>query len=176
MRRKHLIALAAVALGLLMWAPAASAESNELATARAATARYHRLDTALAAGHTGVVADTAGNTCIEEPGMGAMGIHYANGALFADPAIDAANPEVLVYEPEANGQLRLVALEYVVLKDAWDATHNAPPSLFGQTFNFTGTPNRFGLPPYYSLHAWIWKHNPAGMFEMWNPEVSCAAA
>ena len=86
MRRKHLIALAVVALGLLTWAAGANAESNELATARAATAGYHQLDTALAAGHTGVVADTAGNTCIEEPGMGTMGIHYANGALFADPA------------------------------------------------------------------------------------------
>jgi hypothetical protein len=23
------------------------------------------------------------------------------------------------------------------------------------------------------LHAWIWQNNPAGMFEDWNPTVSC---
>ena len=85
-------------------------------------------------------------------------------------------PELLLYEPEKNGQLRLVGLEYVVLKSAWDATHSSPPSLFGQQFNFTDAPNRYGLPPFYSLHAWIWKNNPAGMFAMWNPDVSCANA
>jgi hypothetical protein len=79
-------------------------------------------------------------------------------------------------EPKRNGKLRLVALEYVVVKAAWDATHSPPPSLFGQTFNFSGAGNRYGLPPFYSLHAWIWKHNPAGMFEPFNPNVSCAAA
>ena len=36
--------------------------------------------------------------------------------------------------------------------------------------------NRFGLPAFYSLHAWIWKHNPSGTFSMWNPNVSCALA
>jgi hypothetical protein len=50
--------------------------------------------------------------------------------------------------------------------------------LFDQEFMVTPHPNRFGLPAFYSLHAWIWKHNPAedGMFAMWNPDVSCAAA
>ena len=80
-----------------------------------------------------------------------------------------------MYEPEANGRLRLVALEYVVLQSDWDAKHASPPTLFGQAFNFTPSGNRYGLPPFYSLHAWIWKHNPSGMFSMWNPEVSCPA-
>ena len=105
-----------------------------------------------------------------------MGIHYVNGGLVGDPAVDAQKPEALVYEPEQNGRLRLVALEYVVIKSAWDATHSSPPSLFGQTFNLTLSPNRFGLPAFYSLHAWIWKHNPAGMFSPWNPDVTCANA
>jgi hypothetical protein len=56
------------------------------------------------------------------------------------------------------------------------ATHSSPPSLFGQTFNFTPAPNRYGLPAFYSLHAWIWKNNPEGMFAMWNPDISCANA
>ena len=64
----------------------------------------------------------------------------------------------------------------MVFKADWDRKHSSPPSLFGQTFNFTPSPNRYGLPPFYSLHAWIWKHNPSGMFAPWNPNVSCANA
>jgi hypothetical protein len=48
------------------------------------------------------------------------------------------------------------------------------PSLFGEPFEATGADNRYGLPPYYSLHAWIWKNNPSGMFKDWNPKVTCA--
>ena len=69
-----------------------------------------------------------------------------------------------------------MALEYVVLQAAWDATHSAPPALFGEQFMLNSEGNRFGLPAFYALHAWIWKHNPSGMFNPWNPRVSCAAA
>jgi hypothetical protein len=105
-----------------------------------------------------------------------MGIHFVNGDLVGNPAVNAGKPEALVYAPQKNGRLQLAALEYVVIKDAWDATHSAPPSLFGRTFNLTLSPNRFGLPSFYSLHAWIWKTNPAGMFVPWNPKVSCAGS
>jgi hypothetical protein len=105
-----------------------------------------------------------------------MGIHYVNGALVGDPAENAATPEALVYEPQPNGRLRLVAVEYVVLQSAWDAGHASPPSLFGQQFTLTPAGNRYGLPPFYELHAWLWKHNPRGMFDDWNSNVSCDAA
>jgi hypothetical protein len=179
MNIKRLVAISAIAFAMLGGASAAAAQGSpgqhDLAAARAATAKFHTLATANHAGY-GLLTDAAGIACIEEPGMGAMGIHYANSALVGDPSIDAATPEAVVYEPGKDGKLRLVALEYVVIADAWNATHAAPPTLFGQTFNFTPSPNRFGLPPYYSLHAWVWKHNPAGMFEMWNPSVVCPAA
>ena len=80
----------------------------------------------------------------------------------------------------------LAALEYVVIQGDWNAhqippatlsveTHEsiAPPMLFGHEFNFTDAPNRYGLPPFYSLHVWLWKNNPAGTLEMWNPNVNC---
>jgi hypothetical protein len=54
-----------------------------------------------------------------------------------------------------------------------DAAHSSPPSLFGQTFGLVTIPNRYGLPPSYELHAWLWKPNPSGMFYEWNPSVSC---
>jgi hypothetical protein len=80
---------------------------------------------------------------------------------------------VLVYEPGRDGSMRLVALEYVVFKDAWDATHNHPPKLFGQRFHETPVGNRYDLPAFYALHAWVWQDNPDGMFEDWNPLVEC---
>jgi len=102
-----------------------------------------------------------------------MGVHYANGALVGAGVIDAARPQVLVYEPTANGRLRLVAVEYVVFQAAWDAAHSSPPALFGQEFMLTPDGNRYGLPAFYALHAWVWKPNPSGMFAMWNPRVDC---
>jgi hypothetical protein len=154
--------------------------------ARSATAKYHSLTVAKKAGYS-ILADTAGITCIADPQMGgAMGVHYVKSDLVKDPAIAATEPEALVYAPDRHGQLRLAALEYVVIKANWDANQvppasyvgsrdaQAPPMLFGHTFNFTDAPNRYGLPPFYSLHAWIWKQNPAGTFQMWNPSVHCA--
>jgi hypothetical protein len=71
----------------------------------------------------------------------------------------------------------LVAVECIVLQSAWEeAGHAAPPSLFSQQFEPVPEGNRYGLPPFYEPHAWIWKHNPSGMFSDWNPLVSCAAA
>jgi hypothetical protein len=106
------------------------------------------------------------------PEMGAMGVHYAKSALVGDGKLDVTTPEALVYAPEG-GKLRLAAVEYVVLEAAWNARHAGAPVLFGHRFNFTPAGNRFGLPAYYSLHAWLWKSNPAGKFSMWNPEVHC---
>jgi hypothetical protein len=146
-----------------------------LAIAAAATARYHRLETAQAAGY-GLLKDAAGISCIDNPGTGGMGVHYVKEALVGDPAIGAARPEALVYEPERNGRLRLVALEHVVLQAAWDAAHSAPPSLFGQQFSLVPAGNRYGLPAFYELHAWVGKHNPSGLFKDWNPRVHCPAA
>ena len=152
------------------------------APARSATAKYHSLSVAKKTGYS-ILADSAGITCIAEPQMGAMGVHYVNGDLVKNPSIDATHPEALVYAPDRHGGLHLAALEYVVIKSDWDASQPhvgvgardvaAPPMLFGHEFSFTDTPNRYGLPPFYSLHAWVWKDNPAGTFEMWNPSVTC---
>ena len=100
------------------------------------------------------------------------GVHYVNGTLVGTPAALLRHPEALVYAPE-RGHLRLAALEYVVLKSAWDQARQERASrLYGHRFNITYAPNRYGLPTFYSLHAWILKYNPAGMFAMWNPRRS----
>ena len=102
-----------------------------------------------------------------------MGFHYINGSLL-DDTISATHPEALVYAPNRDGQLRLVALEYVVFQDAWKAKHgNTMPRLFGQMFMATGSPNRYNIPAFFSLHVWLYKNNPSGLFAPFNPTVSC---
>ena len=192
MKRPRALALAFTSAVLLAsQAGTASAyDHHESATsltapASSATAKYHNLTVAKKAGYS-ILADTAGITCIAEPGMGAMGVHYVKGDLVKDPAINALHPEALVYAPDGHGGLHLAALEYVVIKSDWEASQTEPPSmgyptevapgppmLFGHEFNFTDAPNRYGLPPFYSLHVWLWKNNPAGTFTMWNPTVHC---
>ena len=174
--RTSLFVAVGLALALLAPAVSAGAKTSDASDARSGTAGFHRLDAAKAAGY-GLLTDAAGIACIDNPGVGGMGIHYANGNLVGNPSVNAATPEALVYEPQANGRLRLVAAEYVVLQSAWEAAGNSGvPTLFGQPFALTPSPNRFGLSAFYELHAWIWKHNPRGMVDDWNPDVGCAAA
>jgi hypothetical protein len=174
-RRGSQAVMAALLLALTLAVVAAAAGAvGSTDGARKATAKYDSLSTAKHHGYR-VLKDKNGITCIsmdDMPGMGAMGVHYVQGANVADGKIKAADPEALVYAPTAKG-LKLAALEYVVLKSAWDARHRTAPALFGHTFNFTPAGNRYGLPAFYSLHAWLWKDNPSGEFSMWNPSVSC---
>src|SRR4029450_5018250 len=95
------------------------------AAAGSAPAKYHNLDVAKMAGYS-ILADAAGITCIAEPGMGAMGVHYVNGELVKDPAIDATHPEALVYAPDAHGRLHLAAVEYGVIKSDLEASEPQP--------------------------------------------------
>jgi hypothetical protein len=165
----------AVAAGVLatgITAVAQASSSPGLGAVRSATARFHSIAVAEQHGY-GLLTDAKKIACIDMPGMGGMGVHWANSDLVADKQIEATHPEALVYAPTENGTLSLAAAEYVVLKADWDGAHPRPPSLFGHTFDVTGAPNRYGLPAFYSLHAWAWKQNPAGRFAMWNPNVVC---
>jgi hypothetical protein len=102
-----------------------------------------------------------------------MGMHFVNGALIGDDVIDPTHPEIVLYEPTADGRVRLTGADFLVLKDVWDAKHAGPPELMGQLFHLFDAPNRFGLPPFYTLHVWAWKENPNGTFVNWHPKVSC---
>lgn len=111
--------------------------------------------------------------CVTGPDRGAMGIHYVNGALL-NGTLDPRYPQALIYEP-SDGKLQLVGVEFIVDQATWDAAHNgAPPVLEGQSFQFVGFPNRYGVHAFYELHVWAWRSNPLGAYVDWNTKVTCA--
>jgi hypothetical protein len=181
MRTRYVLALVVPAILLPTGVAAAHGHHSRhhakhgLHDARKATAKFRKLAVAEAAGY-GLLKDAAGIACIDNPGVGGMGIHYVQGDLVGDDEVKATKPELLVYEPQPNGRMRLVALEYVVFQAAWDAHHHKAPRLFGEKFELVAAGNRYGLPPFYELHAWVWKHNPRGLFDDWNPRVTCPPA
>ena len=111
--------------------------------------------------------------CVSGSDEGAMGLHYVNGALVNSGVLDATRPQIVIYEPTPSGGLQLIGADYLVLADAWNAKHSGPPELMGQLFHLFESPNRFGLPAFYTLHVWAWKENPKGSFVNWHPNVSC---
>ena len=102
-----------------------------------------------------------------------MGLHYVNAALVNGGVLDATRPQIVIYEPMPGGGLKLIGADYLVIADAWHAKHAGPPELMGQFFHLFESPNRFGLPAFYTLHVWAWKDNPNGAFVNWHPNVSC---
>jgi len=164
------VILASLSVMLLAGAVGAFARGDELAAVRAATAKFHQLSAAERAGYGMFY------VCTDEPGKGAMGQHYVNGTLVGDALLDPAHPEAVIYEPQADGSSKLVGVEWVVFQDKWDADNEAAPKLFGKPLTLVKSPNRYGIPAFYQIHAWIWKHNPGGEFSDWNPTVSCRNA
>ena len=112
--------------------------------------------------------------CVSGPDSGAMGLHYVNDALVSNGIVDATRPQIVLYEAQPDGDLKLTGADYLVLASPWDAKHpGTPPELMGQFFHYFEAPNRFGLPAFYTLHVWAWKANPRGAFVNWHPHVSC---
>src|SRR4030095_14811599 len=167
-----LIVAVAVAVPSIAGLASAGSDHSLTAVTKSASGRVHDLFKAKHAGYA-ISPDAQGIACIDNQPVGGMGVHYVKGSLVGDTVLDPEHPEALVYAPNAAGHLKLAALEYIVFKAAWDAEHGSPPSLFGQEFNLTPSPNRFGLPAFYSLHAWVWEPNSSGLLQPWNPRVHC---
>ena len=183
---------------------AAPAVPPEIEAARMSNDKYSDVNIALAEGY---LQDPHG-LCVTSadvgapPELGSMGVHYINLAHLGselppgdgpppagfrltgtDATIDAARPEVLVYEPTAEGGYTLVALEYLVFEQAWkDAGNTAGPTLGGQAFAHmaddpdTPADEAHGFEPHYELHVWTHRDNPSGLFAEWNPNVTCPTA
>ena len=112
--------------------------------------------------------------CVSGDDFGAMGIHYVNDMLVGEGIVDVNRPQIVLYEAQPDGSVKLTGADYLVIASAWDEKHpGTTPFLMGQIFHYFPAPNRFGLPAFYTLHVWAWKENPKGAFVNWHPNVSC---
>ena len=140
---------------------AAVADSNPLtAQVRSANDRFKDVAVAVSEGYAPI-------PCASGADGGALGLHYVKASLIGE-SVDLKAPQAIMYEPASDGKMELIAVEYITTK--------GPASLGGQLFNFTGSPNRYGLPPFYELHVWAWKSNSRGAYADMNPAVSCEHA
>ena len=144
-----------------------AAPANLVQIVREATERFIDVNAATAAGYAPAFG------CVTGPDMGAMGVHYINGALVSGGTLNPNEPQALIYEPVGKA-MKLVGVEYITLAENWLTSHQqAPPVLEGQLLQYIGTPNRYGLPGLFELHVWAWRDNPHGAFVDWNTHVSC---
>lgn len=170
-------------------APLQPAELNAI---RAATEKYQDVKAALADGYVlpmemCVTAQMEGMPAQ----LGGMGLHYARMDLLQitgdKPRVngtgthtDFTKPAVLIYEPQADGSQKLVAIENLVWADAWHKAGNTKaPSFNGYEYYYmhdnpeTEADEAHGFAPHYELHFWLYRDNPSGMFAPFNPNVSC---
>lgn len=183
---------ASAALATLSACNGASAEPS-LADVRAAAEKYRDVRQAIADGYT------TDHKCVTAAmlGMpaelGAMGLHYVRRDLLGLPDkpagrvrgtgtyTDFRKPAMLVYEPQADGSLTLVAVENLVFASAWHDTagNKQPPSFHGRTYPLlrddpaTPVDEAHGWEPHYEQHLWVFRDNPNGAYSPFNPNVTC---
>lgn len=168
---RRLVSLVIVAMAVATSAGIVAARSDALTpeqqAVKAATARFHSVDQAVAAGYV------AASPCESSP-SGTMGIHYLNGPLVGDPTVDPLRPEVLLYLPDEKGKLRLVGVEYFKVDQDQDTTTDSDrPTVLGQPMEGPMAGHAPGMPIHYDLHFWLYASNPGGLFATWNQSIRC---
>lgn len=189
------IALAGIATAAIAGFSVTKPHAPSLNDLRAATAKYQDVDVALAEGY---VRDPH-NICLTADMMGqpaatgAMGIHFFRPDLLGIDATaprvdgtglhtDFTRPSVLIYAPQPDGRLKLVAIENLVFEKALRANGKDVPSFSGHRYNYmadnpaTPADEAHGFAPHYDLHIWLYEKNPAGDFASFNPTVKCPTA
>lgn len=183
---------AAAALTMLCGPAAAAARDPGLAAVKAAAAKYRDVKVAIAEGYTTDGKCTTAEMLGFPVSQGAMGLHYvrkdwigigppASGRVTGTGVhTDFLKPSMLVYEPQADGSLTLVAVENLVFQSAWQgAGHKGPPTFRGVPYVLlkddpaTKVDEAHNFEPHYELHAWVFRKNPLGMFKEFNPKVTC---
>lgn len=169
-------------------------QEPDLAAVRAATERFQDVKVALAEGYIrdpGNMCDTA-DMMGRPASLGAMGIHYFRPDLLGisgppDPKVngngthtDFRKPAILIYEPQADGSMKLVAIENLVFQKAWrEAGNEAPPTFQGVTWDrmeddpATSIDEAHMFEPHFDRHVWLYRANPNGVFAQFNPNVTC---
>lgn len=173
----------------------ALADEADLDAMRANVEKYKDINVALADGYI-----TPDNHCVSAAGeglpaeLGAMGIHYIHPAMLkitgTEPRVngestytDWSQPSILIYEPQADGSLELVAVENLVFEAAWHAAGmGGAPMLNGRAWDHmaddpnTAGDEAHGFMPHYDQHVWLFRENPMGVLMPFNPNVTCEHA
>ncbi|MBF9030515.1 hypothetical protein HKCCE3408_08915 [Rhodobacterales bacterium HKCCE3408] len=172
-----------------------AAEDVDLDAMRANVERYRDINVALADGYI-----TPDNHCVSAEGeglppeLGAMGVHYIHPAMLqitaTEPRVDGTStytdwtqPSILIYEPQADGSMELVAVENLVFEAAWEgAGLGDAPVLNGRTWDHmaddpnTAGDEAHGFMPHFDQHVWLFRENPMGILMPFNPNVTCEHA
>ena len=164
-----------------------------LAEVRQATERFRDVNAALREGyirHPENVCDTA-DMMGRPASQGAMGIHFFRpdllGLTTSSPRVngtgthtDFRRPSILIYEPQADGSLELVAVENLVFAAAWRAAgHTERPTFHGVPYDAmsddpkTTVDEAHKFEPHFDRHVWLYRENPNGVFTPFNPAVTC---
>ena len=190
-----------LSLGMAALVGPASAQSDAAANpeptldeVRTLAMRYQNVDTALADGYI----REPTNTCetAEHMGLpaavGGMGVHFFRPDLLGitgppNPRVDGTGthtdfrqPAILIYEPQADGSLELVAVENLVFMKAWEAAGNTAPPVFqnvpyNRMVDDPATPldEAHHFEAHYDLHVWLFRENPSGLYAQFNPAMTC---
>lgn len=191
---KRRFRLLALALAIAPAMAAADAGEPSLSEVRSATERFRDVDVALAEGYVRDPMDLCDTAEMmgRPKQLGAMGIHFFRPDLLgitAPPAprvdgtgthTDFLRPSILIYEPQADGRLELVAVENLVFEAAWNAAGNhLRPQYQGVPYDHmvddpdTDVDEAHMFEPHFDRHVWIYRDNPSGVFAQFNPDVTC---
>ncbi|MCG6884487.1 MAG: hypothetical protein LJE62_12105 [Silicimonas sp.] len=171
---------------------AASAADVDLDAMREAVSKYKDIEVAKAEGYI-----SPDNHCVSAAGeglpaeLGAMGIHYIRPDLLeiteTQPRVngnstytDWSLPSILIYEPQADGSMELVAVENLVFEASWEASDKTEELVLnGRGWDHMAddpaTPGdeAHGFMPHYDQHVWLFRENPMGDLMPFNPAVTC---
>lgn len=186
-----------IAAGLTLLVVAAAGQGEpDLAAVRKATERFRDVNVALQEGYIRDPFDLCDSADMmgRPASLGAMGVHYFRPDLLGvttppNPRVngtgthtDFLNPSILIYEPQPDGAMQLVAVENLTFEAAWKAAgHSRPPAFHGVPYDYMRDDPRTEkideahmFEPHYDRHVWIYRDNPTGMFAQFNPKVTCA--
>lgn len=187
MKRKLILTLTVAVLPTALWA-----KDVDLDQLRGVVTKYQDVNAALADGYI-----NPDNECVSAaaeglpPELGAMGIHFIHPELLqvtaTEPRVDGTSthtdwmrPSVLIYEPQADGSLELVAVENLVFEAAWEASGSTEDLVVnGRGWDHMAddptTPGdeAHGFAPHFDQHIWLLRENPMGTLMPFNPAVTC---
>ena len=186
------VLLAAIAFGQMAASGPADPVEPGLDAVRAATERFRDVEVALAEGYVAAAACETATHMGRPAARGAMGVHYFRPDLLGVTSppgsrvdgtgthTDFLRPAILIYEPQPDGSMQLVAVENLVFEAAWGASgRDVPPTFHGRPYDHmvddpaTAADEAHHFAPHFDQHLWLYRPNPAGTYTPFNPQVSC---